>query len=201
MLAMLGCGSGLDALFRQEDSIDVEMPQFIAVCSSRTAHSSSPSEPDIRDDMVHSMSSVLLTVLQYPSRRGRFCLNCVPFSLLWETKNDSQTTKSEKPIDSHGKKKILDALEPLCVHKSCNSQPGQEPKHFLLTIAIQLCLKSYGRAAEIKKPQKSCEKAEQRDCFTNLPFPVGTRRNKVMQGRPFLVKLNSMKTRNTKENH
>lgn len=50
---------------------------------------------------------------------------------------------------------ILDALEQLCVHKSCNSQLGQEPRlreRFLLTIAIQLCLKSYGRAAETKKP-------------------------------------------------
>ena len=53
------------------------------------------------------------------------------------------------------KKKILDALEQPCVHKSCNSQLGEEPRlreHFLLTIAIQLCLKSYGRAAEMKKP-------------------------------------------------
>jgi len=41
---------------------------FIAVCSSRTAHSSSPSEPDSCDEVVHSVSSVLLTVIQYPSR-------------------------------------------------------------------------------------------------------------------------------------
>lgn len=34
---------------------------FVAVCSSRTADSSSASEPDACDDMLHSVSSVLLS--------------------------------------------------------------------------------------------------------------------------------------------
>lgn len=66
-----------------------------------------------------------------------------------------QRVKSYRFPQKKKKKEFLDALEQLCVHKSCNSQLGQEPRlteHFLLTIAIQLCLKSYGRAAEMKKP-------------------------------------------------
>lgn len=138
---------------------------FIAVCSSRTAHSSRPSEPDTCDDMRHSGSSVLLRVLQYPSRWGRVLSELHPFEFALGDQERLLDWKERKAIESHEKKIFLDALEQLCVDKSCNSQLGQELRfreHFLLTIAIQLCLKSYGRAAEMKKPLKRWEKAEQR---------------------------------------
>lgn len=52
---------------------------FLAVCSSRTTCSRTSSEPDTRDDVLHSMSSVLLTVLQYPSPSGRVLSGLCPF--------------------------------------------------------------------------------------------------------------------------
>lgn len=136
---------------------------FLAVCSSRTAHSSSSSEPDACDDVLHSVSSVLLTVLQYPSTWGRVLSELCPLEFAPGDQEWLLDCKEWKAIDSHRKKnkkikKFLDALEQLCAHKSCNSLFGQEPRlreHFLLTIAFQLCLKSYGRAAEMKKPLKS----------------------------------------------
>lgn len=66
-----------------------------------------------------------------------------------------QRVKSYRFSWKKKKNKILDVLEQLCVHKSCHPELSQEPRlaeHFLLTIAIQLCLKSYGRAAAMKKP-------------------------------------------------
>lgn len=52
---------------------------FLAVCSSRTTCSHTSSEPDTCDDVLDSMSTVLLTVLQYSSPSGRVLSGLCPF--------------------------------------------------------------------------------------------------------------------------